>query len=278
MNRTLTFAVTVLSLLSSVPALAGDTPYLGTKGYVSTDTSSLVELDFHMVIGKDTFDVFGFVPELQAQYGFGSGAVGLNLGLTAAVPDQADTEYWLGAISVFGKSGFCTPGPLELCFGGQLEISWAPSAVEGYGQGAAFATGIFAHNRMNRFGSKMLVITPAVAASLKMAFLWAQAHLGSEIITAYDCDTCDTEATLTFGVAGGITLLDMLALGVGFRVLDFVSAGNGEQNPDPRGTMDLIFKLMLGPLEPVVMLSFYLDEDTREDVPVVLTLGAAAKF
>lgn len=266
----------VLSLVFVTPALAGDKPpFLGTGGYISMATDTIVAVDFHMPFADD-LDLFGFVPEIVAQYGFGPAAIGINLGLAVAVPDEGDTEMFVGNVGLFGKGGFCIPGAFHLCVGGQLEVSLAPFEAKNIGDIAAIAVGQVAHFRANRFGSESLVVSPAVAADLKLSIFWAQAHLGADVYYPYGCDGpgCDTETFITFGVAGGVQIFSVLAVGAGFRVYDLLT----EDNTDAQGVMDIIVKLTLGPVEPSLVLAFPLDDDTNDIFPAAMSLGVAGRF
>ncbi len=276
MKRTTAIAI-VLTLAFAAPAMAGDKPpYLGTGGYISMNTETVVAVDFHMPFADD-LDVFGFVPEIVAQYGFGPAAIGIDLGLAVAVPDEGDTETFIGNVGLFGKGGFCIPGStLHLCVGGQLEVSLAPFEAKNLGDIAAIAVGQVAHFRANRFGSESLIVSPAVAAEMKLSMFWAQAHLGADIWYPYGCDGpgCDTETFITFGVAGGVTVFSVLSVGAGFRVYDLLT----EDNTDAQGVLDLIFKLGLGPIEPSLVLAFPLDDDTNDVFPAALSAGIAGRW
>jgi hypothetical protein len=276
MKNTCSLLIVGLFLIGA-PASADEMlPWIGQNGYVSLETDSLVALDLHMPLGKDS-NFFGLIPELNAQFGFGGGAVGINWALSAVIPDEGDSGMWLGNIDIYAKGRYCLEMGVQLCFGGQLDVGIAPyDYADSIDADAAAATiGNMSMLRSNRFGAKMLTVSPSLVATLKAWIAFAQISLGLDVWIPYaDTDSRDSEQFLIFEVAGGVILFDALAVGAGFRVLDMLS----QDNTDAAGALDLFVKYNAGVVEPTLMFSIPLDDSTREIYTFGISAGIAARF
>ena len=281
MFQRLILALALFGILLHVPTASADPlePYLGTKGYTSLNTDSLVSFDLHIPAGEH---VTGVVPELVGQFGFGPAAVGLNLGLSFANPDSddADSGIWLGNIDLFAKGKHCLdlPGGTRACFGGQLEISIAPGEVDDVEDIGAIIFGMANHLRYNRFGSEFLLVTPTLGFQLLNDMFFAQFHIGPEVLIYLDDDVSDArdgfDTFLVYGLAAGANIMNLVSAGLGFRGISSLTFDDN----DSLYALDLLAQVHLPLVKPYLMLSIPLDEDTRELLDVSITLGAVAVF
>ncbi len=278
MLQRLTLAAALLGSLLCVPTVSADPtePYLGTKGYTSLNTDSLVSLDLHIPTGEY---VSGLVPELVGQFGFGPAAVGLNLGFSFANPDndEAESGFWFGNIDLFAKGRHCLelPGGTRACFGGQLEVSIAPMEADDFDDIGAIGFGSVNHLRYNRFGSEFLVFTPTLGFQLLHKLFFAQFHIGPEVVFSLDDNAGDdSETFLVYGLAAGANIMDFVSAGVGFRGLSSLTFDNNKNF----FALDILAQIHLPIIKPYLMLSIPLDEDTRNMLDVSITLGAVAVF
>ena len=279
MFRRISLAAALLGTLLNVPTTSADPvePYLGTKGYTSLNTDSLVSLDLHIPTGEY---VSGLVPELVGQFGFGPAAVGLNLGFSYANPDndEAESGVWFGNIDLFAKGRHCLelPGGTRACFGGQLEISIAPGEVDDLEDAVAIVLGSINHLRYNRFGSEFLVFTPTLGFQLSHELFFAQFHIGPEVIFSLNDDNAgdDSETFLVYGLAAGANIMGFVSAGMGFRGLSSLTFDNNNSF----FALDILAQIHLPIIKPYLMLSIPLDEDTRDMLDISITLGAVAVF
>ncbi|MBW2701979.1 MAG: hypothetical protein JRF33_14275 [Deltaproteobacteria bacterium] len=281
MFRRISLAAALLGTLLNVPTTSADPvePYLGTKGYTSLNTDSLVSLDLHIPTGEY---FSGVVPELVGQFGFGPAAVGLNLGFSYANPDadEADSGFWLGNIDLFAKGKHCLdlPGGIRACFGGQLEISIAPMEADDGEDIGAISVGMLNHLRYNRFGSEFLVATPTLGFQLTHDLFFAQFHIGPEMLIYLNDDVSDArdgyDTFMVYGLAGGANIMNLVSAGLGFRGMSSLTFDDNNSF----FALDILAQVHLPIIKPYLMLSIPLDEDTRDILDMSITMGAAAVF
>jgi len=280
MKKILSLSIVLLILSLSNAAQAKEVPFIGTLGHVSLDTRPLVAMDLHMPIHED---YFALMPEFLGQYGWGWGAVGLNWGFNYAMIDGDENGFWPGNIDLFFKGRHCIEGDWRFCFGGQLDWSWGPkdnvNGLDELPDLMAMVIGYVAHLKMSRFNFRSFVITPTLGLNLTNGIFFMQANVGTSINIPYGDDdeifTRDVEAVMEYSIATGPTVVDLISFAAGFRGLSTLT---NEDDNSSLFAIDIITRLHFKHVEPSMTVSIPVDEDSRDIISAVLSIGVTGIF
>lgn len=272
MKRTLSLLATSASLLVAPSARADDAPvpgpFIGTHGYASPETRSLIELDTHIIKGEG---FVGVVPELVLQLGNRTWAGGALLGFAHASPERGAASSGIGNVTLFVKGKTCAGQEASsTCVGVELDGSVAPKAdADAIG---ALAVGLLDQLRADRFGNAVLVLSPQLLLSTRAGVFFAQAHVGPQLATPTSGSGREAVTFLTF--AGLVGVADTLGdLGVGARGLAVLSG-----NEQALGSIDVVAHVNAGAVTPTLMVSAPLDADRQRVMGATVSAGLQGSF
>jgi hypothetical protein len=258
-------------------------------GVADLYTGTLAHFDLQLGTGDHLTAV---VPQIGFQYGLGSFAASLDLGLSYADVDNWEDEVWPGNIVLGFKGRHCLGGNWTTCFGGEFSLgigladvdtdSWAEleeSAAEAFSLGAGSLADL--RGRMFAAGTQHFVFEPVLAASTTNGMFIFHAFLGVGIYTALDdvkvlgveADT-DNEAALLYGLNMGAVLADLFGGTLGFRGFSTLTL----EEDHNFFSLDFTLRLLLGGISPAVRFAIPLDDTAQDVYDVVITFGVTAEI
>jgi hypothetical protein len=261
-------------LIVFVPVRAGtgnyDTLYYGTRGYTSLVTDTLAELDLHIPFVPDV--EFAAVPELAFQLSLGDFALGMNLGMNFMKPEcDGGWSCTVGGIALQGKGRYCSRGEWDICYGGQIEVSYVPGDHDYPDCDFSSGTiGYVTHLRFSRFGhdfSNIFVVSPQGGIYMTNGLFFLQMHFAVEFAFSPE-EEWDNDYGFHLGILGSVNFHDRLVVGGGMRLAEFFPVAFAI----PTG--DLFLRLPLNHVQPQVALSFIFFEKRA----VILSVGTTVLF
>jgi len=285
-----TFTILAVGFLASGSARAGrEENVFHPVGVTDLYTGTMAHFDLQLGTGDYLTAV---VPQIGFQYGLGSFAASLDLGLSYADVDNWEDEVWPGNIVVGFKGRHCLKGGWTTCFGGEFSLgigladvdanSWAEleeSAAEAFSLGAGSLADL--RGRMFAGGTQHFVFEPVLAASTTDGMFLLHAFFGLGIYTALDDvkvlgveqDT-DNEAALLYGLSMGAVVADLFGGTVGFRGFSTLTL----EDDHNFFSLDITLRLLLGGISPVVRFAIPLDDTSQDVYDVVITFGVTAEI
>jgi len=231
------------------------------------------------MVPHDNF--FGMSPRLSGQYGLGNMAFGLQVPLSMAFPDEGDTGFGLGNITLEGKFHQCTGGQWAICYGGGLALSAGFLEADESEVRAAHMSGAVGHQSWTYHYYESLVIRPLGFVAITDGAIFGQAEFGAAIgIPIVNTDGKDShEAAILWAFGAGYKLMDMIAPMIEFRGLSPVT----EDGLDSYLWLNFGARFYFGSILPMVRLSIPLTDEASlggggQSAPVQFELGCMFQF
>ncbi len=272
-----------LGLLSSGLVLANETlPSTPREFHLRSP-----RIGFHMpmLFGENST---ALSPKIDLAWPLGAGHFAFHLPMASFNPDHGDDQFALGNPTLeMGYRG-CTAGRNDICLAGNLGLGFGLWELDdkvglfSFTSPEAWARwgGVIGHQGLLYYLGESFVIRPAIVLSLHSHNIFFEGKLGTEIeIPAYDTDTRDTEAYLSFQLGLGLLIHGMFAPMVQFSGMTALSDTDWSWLFENAYWLNLGLRVETRYVQPFVRMGIGLDHSAEyDDSRFQLELGTAITF
>jgi hypothetical protein len=204
------FFVCVLAWFCSTPSQAASKKVVGASLNL-LDMSGTSQFEFAMpMVPQD--HLFGFFPRLGYSHNLGNLVFGLDLPMAFYSPEQGDSAFRLGNLSLQGHYQSCSQGSWNLCWAAGMGLSAPLTESDSTPDRISRLSGILAHQGFLYYAPDSLDVHPMAALYLAKYNLFFELEVGSDVLVPFlNTGGRDLEFSFTYGLAVGYALSAMVA-------------------------------------------------------------------